>query len=110
VTLFKSVINIDYVSLRIPDKAIKPLQEEAFERERILLKRKLQFYEEQIKSFERKHKMTSEEFRKRFNSGELGDDKIWFEWLFALKVYTHIKERLSALEGVELGQEIPEEA
>jgi hypothetical protein len=93
---------MNYISLRIPEEAIKPLKE-AFEREKNLLKKKLKFYEKELKNFEKEHNMSSEEFQEKFNRGELGDDKVWFEWLFALKVYKHLKERLSVLEGVELG-------
>ncbi|NOZ59302.1 MAG: hypothetical protein GXO66_06990 [Euryarchaeota archaeon] len=92
---------MSYISLRIPEEAVKPVKE-AFERERRLLRKKLQFYEKRLESFEKEYKMSSEEFQRRFNRGEIGDDKTWFEWLFALKVYNQLKERLSALEGVKL--------
>ncbi len=93
---------MSYISLKIPEEAVK-LIKETFEREKNILTRKLQFYEKELKSFEKEHNMSSREFEEKFNRGELGDDKVWFEWLFALKVYGYIKKRLAALEGVEFG-------
>jgi hypothetical protein len=93
---------MSYVSLKIPKDAVKPLKE-AFDKETNLLRKKLEFYEGELKRFEDKHKMASEDFQRKFDKGELGDDAEWFDWLFALKITSHLRERLSALEGVKLG-------
>ncbi len=47
-----------------------------------------------LKEFEKEYDMSSEEFADKFNKGELGDDKIWFEWMFAYKSYSNIKNKL----------------
>ena len=47
-----------------------------------------------LKIFEKEYGMTSEEFLDKFNKGKLGDDKNWFEWLFACKSYNHINKKL----------------
>lgn len=93
---------MSYVSLKVPRNAVKPLKE-AFNRETNLLRKKIKFYEGELKRLEDKHKMPSEDFQRRFDQGELGDDAEWFDWLFAIKIKSHLEERLSALEGVKLG-------
>jgi len=35
---------------------------------------------DEMKPFEKKYKMTSEEFFDKFEKGELGDDRVWFDW------------------------------
>jgi len=93
---------MSYVNLKVPEAAVKPLKE-AFDKETDLLRKRLEFYEGELKHFEDKHKMSSKEFKEKFDKGELGDDAEWFDWLFTIKVVSHLRERLSALEGVKLG-------
>ena len=53
-----------------------------------------------LKEFEKEHKLSTEKFIDRFNKGELGDDKKWFEWMFAYKAYNHVKEKLNIVKGI----------
>ena len=53
-----------------------------------------------LKKFEKEHKISTETFVNKFNKGELGDDKKWFEWLFAYKAYNHVKEKLNLVKGI----------
>lgn len=55
-----------------------------------------------LKKFEREYGMSSSEFLNRFNKGELGDDKKWFEWLFAYRAYEHIKKKLQIMKSISL--------
>ena len=55
-----------------------------------------------LKEFEKEHKISTEKFVKKFNNGELGDDKKWFEWIFAYKAHNHAKEKLSIVKGIVL--------
>lgn len=55
-----------------------------------------------LKKFEKEYEMSSSEFLNRFNKGELGDDKKWFEWLFAYKAYEHIKKKLQIMKSISL--------
>ncbi len=57
-------------------------------------------YQKELENFEEKHQMSTDEFTKRFNTGELGDDGIWFDWLFACKAITHVSEKLRLLQGI----------
>ena len=60
----------------------------------------LQSYAGRLKEFEEKHGMSSQEFYKKFQEGELGDNPEWFDWLFEYKAYRHLKERLEAVERI----------
>lgn len=52
----------------------------SLEREMGLLEMKKRLAEEDIKELERKYKMDSAEFMRRFEKGELGDSQDCFEW------------------------------
>jgi hypothetical protein len=43
-------------------------------------RRKLMEVEGVLREFERKHGMSTAEFQRRFDSGELGDAPEWFDW------------------------------
>lgn len=55
-----------------------------------------------LTEFEKEHNMSTEEFINKFNKGELGDDKIWFKWLFAFKAYAHIENKLRLIKKISL--------
>jgi len=52
---------------------------------------------EELKQFEDDYQLTSAQFLKKFNQGELGDDEVWFDWLFAIKAHEHISEKLNLI-------------
>lgn len=55
-----------------------------------------------LKNLESQYEMSSEEFIDKFNKGELGDDKIWFEWMFAYKAYSNVKSKLQLIRKINL--------
>ncbi len=73
---------------------------ESLELERNIMKLSMREYAKEIKVFEKKHKMKTKEFIEKFNSGELGDEGEWFDWLFIYKASQHIKERLNTIESI----------
>ena len=56
----------------------------------------------QLKIFEKKNKMSTPHFVKKFNSGVLGDDEKWFDWLFVYKAQIHIKKKLNLINTIKL--------
>jgi len=72
-----------------------PLVKSGLEVERSILKLSLEEYRNQLKAFEKRHRMSSRTFIKKFESGALGDEGKWFDWLFAYKAYNHAKDRLN---------------
>jgi hypothetical protein len=43
-------------------------------------RQKLAYYEQILAEFEKQHNMTTAEFQRGFDSGELGDAPEWFDW------------------------------
>lgn len=62
----------------------------------------LRDYETELSNFEKEYQMSTGEFLHRFNSGELGDDEQWFDWLFAYEAVEHLKEQLSLVDSIDL--------
>ncbi|MBI5374422.1 MAG: hypothetical protein HZA77_03240 [Candidatus Schekmanbacteria bacterium] len=68
--------------------------------EKNILKLSVQKYQSQLRAFEKKHKLSSEEFIKKFKEGKLGDDEEWFDWLFAYKAVNHSKQKISNIKEI----------
>lgn len=55
--------------------------------------------EPEMKTFEEKYRMSSEEFWHRFNAGELGDAGNYFEWVGLCENLLLYQERISTLKA-----------
>lgn len=73
---------------------------ESLELEGNIMKLSIEEYKKRLKAFEKKHRMKTITFIEKFNSGELGDDSEWFDWLFAFKSFQHIKERINRISAI----------
>lgn len=51
------------------------------------------------KTFEKKHKMTSEKFLERFDAGKLDDEQEFFDWYAAVRGLNLWRERYEILSG-----------
>lgn len=78
----------------------RSLIKSSLSKEESILNLGLAKWKSKLKEFEKENKISTETFVKRFNSGQLGDDKKWFEWIFAYKAYHHIKEKLNLMKGI----------
>ena len=67
-----------------------------------ILKMSLEEYRKDLETFERKYKMSSEEFIQKFESGDLGDDAEWFDFLFAYRAYEHVRKKLKLVEEIHI--------
>jgi hypothetical protein len=67
-----------------------------------ILKMSLDEYTSDLERFERKYKMTSEEFIQKFESGDLGDDAEWFDFLFAYRAYEHVRKKLKLIAEIQI--------
>ena len=65
-----------------------------------LLKMSLDEYGKDLVIFEKKYKISRKDFIQKFESGELGDDAEWFEFLFAYRAFEHVKKKLKLIEGI----------
>ena len=66
-------------------------------REQLL--REKQELEAQLKSFEMRYGLSSEEFHRRFEAGEMGDDADMFEWDAFYRMWSSVEKQLNALES-----------
>jgi hypothetical protein len=82
------------------DKDNALIVKESLELDRNIMKLSLLEYKKKVKDFEKKHKMTTKTFLQKFNSGKLGDDGEWFDWLFASKACEHAKDRLQRIASI----------
>lgn len=81
-------------------KETKSLIKSSLNIEENILNLNLDKWKNKLKEFEKEHKIPTEKFVNKFNKGELGDDKKWFEWIFAYKAYNHVKEKLELVKGI----------
>lgn len=70
----------------------------AIERELKILKAKLGGFEEELRKFELKYKLSSKEFYKKFEGGGLGDDEDYFTWWSAIQAQKSIEARIETLQ------------
>lgn len=70
----------------------------AIKRELKILKAKMEGFEKEMHKFESKHKLSSKEFYKKFESGKLGDDEDYFTWWAAIHAQKSIKTRTETLQ------------
>jgi|GEM_PF-3485936 len=57
-------------------------------------------YREEIEKYERKYKMDSKEFLKKFDAGELGDNEDFFHWAVAIDALKHWADKKRASETI----------
>lgn len=58
----------------------------SLKREYALYSNAIAFYKKTLKELERKHRLSTQVFLKRFESGQLGDDADYFDWYAFAKV------------------------
>ena len=54
----------------------------------------------EIKAFENKFKMGSDDFLKKFEGGKLGDNEEYFEWFSAIKAKERWQRKLHSLKSL----------
>jgi len=73
---------------------------ESLNRELNVLKAKIRVVEVEIRDFEKKYEMSSEEFLEKFDKGELGDSQDFFEWWGLLKGLERLKKEIERVRRV----------
>ncbi len=61
-------------------------------------RRKLLEFQGKLEVFERQHGMSTAEFQRRFDSGELGDAPEWFDWDGYAALASSLEEKLRTVE------------
>jgi hypothetical protein len=86
-------------TLRIQKEAV-PIIKSDLAIEENLLKMSLDEYGKDLAILEKKYKISRKDFIQKFESGELGDDAEWFEFLFAYRAFEHVKKKLKLIEEI----------
>jgi len=84
------------------EKTYLPILKSSLDTQQKLLHMKLQNYKKRLKEFEKKHKLPSNRFYKKFLQGQLGDDDYLIEWEFLYESYLKIKEQISKINSIRL--------
>jgi hypothetical protein len=82
--------------------ALKPLLESAIRSELRLLDLGLARTSQCLRAFEDQYGLTSEEFERRFATGEWGESLDYIEWAGEIKTYHLLKAQQEALQKVQL--------
>jgi hypothetical protein len=82
--------------------ALKPLLESALRSELRMVELSLQRTAQRLQAFEAQYSLTSDEFERRFNAGELEESLEFIEWAGELKTSRLLDTQRQALQGVQL--------
>lgn len=79
-----------------------PIVRSGLEMKRKALEFTLRQYRTNLTGFEKRHRMTSEQFAAKFRAGELGDEADWFAWEYMLDAYRETTRQLELLSNIQL--------
>ena len=65
-----------------------------------MVKRELNHVKNSLADFEKRHKMSSDEFYEKFNAGKLGDDREYIKWYAYKDTVNKLMERSKEIEKV----------
>ena len=69
----------------------------SLKREYALSSNALDFYKQALKQFERKYRLSTQTFLKKFEAGKMGDDADYFDWYSFAKLFAQWQKTRSAL-------------
>ena len=78
----------------------RPIVKSSLDLKRKIFEKNLNEYQKRLSQYEKNHKMNSRTFKKKFDAGELGDDRVWFDWMYVYSAYKETKKKLRLLESV----------
>jgi hypothetical protein len=91
----KLTISADY-----PQAEVLEMLQEALRNQLALTQSRLEQFERECRAFEEEYDMASDEFQRRFEAGELGDDAHWFDWFAAKRGLDTWARKLQVLSEV----------
>ncbi|VVB88839.1 Uncharacterised protein [uncultured archaeon] len=65
-----------------------------------MIKRELKQVKNSLTVFEKRHKMSSDEFYEKFNAGKLGDDREYIKWYAYKDTFDKLIERSKEIEKI----------
>ena len=79
---------------------VAPVIKDSVHREIILLESKINLIKKDLKQFEEKYHLTSSDFQKQFEEGNLGDSQDYFGWCGLIKGLKTLEEQLNKATAV----------
>ena len=89
------------MSIDIPENS-KQILKDLLESEIKRLNNKVKTLKEELKIYEAKYELNSDEFIKRFDSGKIGDEEDFFSWYSIYDIMMQVKDKLESLESIKL--------
>jgi hypothetical protein len=86
--------------LEFEKKYIASTINKMFKMELSMVKRELKQVEKALSDFEKRHKMSSDEFFKKFSAGKLGDDREYIKWYAYKDTYNKLMDRSKEIERI----------
>jgi hypothetical protein len=86
----------------IIEKDTLPIIKSSINSKKQLLNFDLEKCKKKLEQFEKKYKMKSSSFYKKFVSGTLGDNAHYIEWEFYYQCFRKIKKQLPKLQSIQI--------
>jgi len=99
-TMIKEVALKTQFETSVTQEEVREVLDGALRREVDLASARRDHFENKCLAFEQQLGMTSDEFMKQSEAGDLGDDVIYFDWYAAKRGFELWKRRLEILSGV----------
>ncbi len=74
----------------------------SLKREYTLCSNAIVFYKKTLKEFEKKYRLTTQTFLKKFEAGQMGDESDYFDWYAFAKLLAHWRKTQSAIRSTVL--------
>jgi len=87
---------------KFPKEVTGTTIQDAMSRELEYAEYKEHMYTDRLKEFEKKYKMKSNDFYKKFKEGKLGDEQNFFEWYAIKEAYDYWKQTSKVLKNVSI--------
>ena len=87
----------DVVNISSQNERLLLLLDDAVKSEIQIIELGIKKASQKIRQFERKYKMSSEEFYKAFSSGELGDASDFMEWAGEYEILVDLKQDIEKI-------------
>lgn len=82
------------------EKSAIPTLKESVNIGKNMLRGKLEAYQKKNRKFEELRGMDADTFSRKFNNGDLGDDKEWIEWDHVISVINVLETKIRDIENI----------
>lgn len=88
-------------ALLFKDEETLRLAQNALEREKIIIQASIKLTQKQLRKFERKFSLSSEDFYERYQRGEMGDDLEIMRWAMEVQAFHKLIDDSQKLDEVQ---------